>query len=74
MQQFIAILLITYIFCPIINIYGQACCSGGVPVTSNLGLSGNQAGSLQFLLTYDYNVLKDLMDGRTRLNDDNSIL
>ena len=49
---------------------GQACCSGGVPISSNLGLSTGDARSWQFLLSYDLNRMKDLMDERTVLDDD----
>ncbi|MDN3669039.1 hypothetical protein QWY93_06845 [Echinicola jeungdonensis] len=53
------------------NLLGQACCSGGVPLGGTLGLGTAEDKSLQFLLTYDRNVLKDLMDFRILL-DDNS--
>jgi len=45
--------------------YGQ-CCSGGVPISSSLGLASRGAGSLQFQLTYDYNALRDWFDGANR--------
>ncbi|MEM7371284.1 MAG: hypothetical protein AAF587_21900 [Bacteroidota bacterium] len=47
----------------------QACCSGGVPISSNLGLASKGIGALQFQLTYDYNTLRDLLAGRTKLQD-----
>lgn len=50
-------------------LYGQACCSGGVPIASNIGLTTGQPKSLQLLLTYDYNNLLDLMNGSDLLND-----
>lgn len=49
--------------------YGQACCSGGVPIASNIGLTTGQPKSLQLLLTYDYNNLLDLMSGSELLGD-----
>lgn len=49
----------------------QTCCSGGVPVSGNLGLPVSQKGTLQFNLSYDYNNLNTLKSGRLTL-DDNS--
>lgn len=49
--------------------YSQACCSGGVPLGGSLGLGTAESKSLQLLLTYDYNVLNDLMDGPELLKD-----
>ncbi|MEM9849739.1 MAG: hypothetical protein AAF847_17750 [Bacteroidota bacterium] len=43
--------------------YGQACCSGGVPVSSNLGLPVSAANVLQWSLSYDYNALNTLKTG-----------
>lgn len=52
------------------DVMGQACCSGGVPVGGTLGLGTAEPGSVQFLLTYDHNVIRDLMDAKTVLEDD----
>ena len=49
--------------------YGQTCCSGGVPISGNLGLPPGSDGTWQFSLGYDVNVLKTLMDGRDVLDD-----
>ena len=49
--------------------YGQTCCSGGVPISGNLGLPPGNIGTWQFSLAYDINVLKTLMDGRDVLDD-----
>ncbi len=51
------------------NASSQACCSGGVPLGGSLGLGTAENKSLQFLLTYDYNLLNDLFDGSDRLQD-----
>ena len=48
----------------------QTCCSGGVPVASNLGLPPSEAGAIQFSLGYDLNVLETLKTGRETLEDD----
>lgn len=42
------------------------CCSGGVPISSNLGLSSRGSGALQFQVTYDYNALRDWFDNTDR--------
>ncbi len=42
------------------SILAQACCSGGVPVSSNLGLPAASANVLQLSLTYDLNALNTL--------------
>jgi hypothetical protein len=55
------------------ELHGQACCSGGVPISSNLGLGSLEKGSLQFQLTYDWNHLNDLFSQRRRLHDDNRV-
>ncbi len=51
-------------------LFSQACCSGGVPLGGSLGLGTAENKSLQLLLTYDYNLLNDLMDGSEYLIDD----
>ncbi|MFW6290354.1 MAG: hypothetical protein ACOC0R_05235, partial [Mariniphaga sp.] len=51
-------------------VFLQACCSGGVPLGGSLGLGTADNQSLQFLLSYDYNLLNDLMDGSELLKDD----
>ena len=56
-----------------LKFWAQACCSGGVPISSNLGLASTEVGYFQFQLTYDYNTLKDLMTFSERLNDDSRI-
>ena len=53
-----------------ISVFSQACCSGGVPLGGNLGLGTAERKSIQFLVTYDYNAINDLMDGSRRLPDD----
>ena len=67
-------LRITVCFC--IFLFGQeaisqTCCSGGVPLSNNLGLPIEESGIWQFGLNYDYNNLNTLNAGSTKL-DDNS--
>ncbi|MEL6843588.1 MAG: hypothetical protein AAFP02_10250, partial [Bacteroidota bacterium] len=35
--------------------WSQACCSGGVPISSNLGLASQEQGTLQLQFTYEWN-------------------
>ncbi|MEM9887576.1 MAG: hypothetical protein AAF849_16900 [Bacteroidota bacterium] len=56
------LLAIFAIFFPTI-LLGQACCSGGVPVSSNLGLPVGAANTVQWSLSYDYNALNTLKTG-----------
>lgn len=49
----------------------QTCCSGGVPLSNNLGLPIEESGIWQFGLNYDFNNLNTLNAGSTKL-DDNS--
>ncbi len=46
-----------------ITAFAQACCSGGVPVSSNLGLPASQSKTLQLNLSYDFNALNTLKTG-----------
>ena len=48
----------------------QTCCSGGVPLSGNLGLPASASGTVQLSLTYDLNVLETLKSGRRTLEDD----
>ena len=52
------------------QIFAQTCCSGGVPVSSNLGLPATEGNVVQFSLNYDLNVLETLKSGRVVLDDD----
>lgn len=48
---------------------GQSCCSGGVPLSGNIGLPAGEVGSWQLSLTYDINTLRTLKSGSEKLND-----
>ncbi len=52
------------------NSFGQTCCSGGVPLSSSLGLPPESGNVFQLNLNYDLNVLQTLKTGREELNDD----
>lgn len=51
------------------NVFGQGCCSGGVPVSGNLGLPAGNKGVVQLKFTIDHNHLDALYSGRDRLDD-----
>jgi hypothetical protein len=61
----------TFVFCILlgINLTGQTCCSGGVPVSSNLGFGADEVKTLQLSFTTDFNVLKSLYSGGEQLTD-----
>ncbi|MEM1322845.1 MAG: transporter [Bacteroidota bacterium] len=69
MRLFGPILLLASLLSPWLC-FAQSCCSGGVPLSSNLGLPASQAGVLQLNLSYDLNVLNTLKVERERLDDD----
>jgi len=50
--------------------YAQTCCSGGVPVSSNLGFNQGDKGLLQLTLSTDFNKLTSLYEGSTNLSDE----
>lgn len=52
---------------------GQTCCSGGIPLSNNIGLSNYEKRTLQIGINYDYNNLNTLNTGSETL-DDNSRL
>lgn len=51
----------------------QTCCSGGIPLSNNVGMSIEEKGTLQFSLNYDYNNLNTLNNGTERLNDNSRL-
>lgn len=50
--------------------FSQTCCSGGVPLSNNLGLPNEGRGVLSLGLNYDYNNLNTLNAGSNELDDD----
>lgn len=50
--------------------YAQTCCSGGVPLSNNLGLPNEGKGIWIVGLNYDYNNLNTLNAGTVELDDD----
>jgi hypothetical protein len=50
--------------------FSQTCCSGGVPVSSNIGFSNKESKTLQFSVSANFNTLKTLYSESTALDDD----
>tara|TARA_Y100001972_G_scaffold124695_1_gene174425 strand:+ start:6141 stop:7091 length:951 start_codon:yes stop_codon:yes gene_type:complete len=55
-------------FCGV-GVYGQTCCSGGVPMSGNIGLPIADSKAIQLSTSYDLNLLKTLKSGNETLND-----
>lgn len=52
------------------SLWAQACCSAGTPLLGSLEFPSTPEGIWQFALTYDYNVLRDVVSGTQKLVDD----
>jgi hypothetical protein len=50
---------------------GQVCCTGGVPLTGTLGLGVAETGGMQLQLTYDHNMMRDLVSTSNLLDENN---
>ena len=61
------------IFFSMISIQSQTCCSGGIPISNNLGLDISEKGTIQVGLNYDYNNLNTLNSDTEKLNDDSRL-
>lgn len=53
------------------KVLSQACCSGGVPLSGSVGLTGAEKNTFQLMTTYDYNNLQTL-ESENGVLDDNS--
>lgn len=53
--------------------WAQTCCSGGVPVSTNLGFNRTDAKTLQYNLAFNHNQLSSLYTGSEKLDDDSRI-
>lgn len=56
--------------CPSSILFSQTCCSGGVPVSSNIGFSNAEIKTLQLSLNANFNTLKTLFSFSDKLIDD----
>ena len=64
------IIQIIFFICSTSGLLAQTCCSGGVPVSSNLGFDQGSQGLLQLSIGADFNKLATLYDGSTSLKDE----
>lgn len=55
------------------TVYSQTCCSGGVPLSNNIGLPFLEKGGSQFGVFYDYNNLNTLKEGSKELRDNSRL-
>ena len=63
------ILILFLLLYQVRDIYGQTCCSGGVPLTGNLGMPSAARGTWQFSPAYDLNYMNTLKQGRETVQD-----
>ncbi|WP_420400898.1 transporter [Flagellimonas sp.] len=66
-------LLLFMAICTMNMSYAQTCCSGGVPLSNNLGLPNEGKGAFTLGISYDYNNLNTLNAGSDRLDDDSRL-
>jgi len=66
------VFIILFVFASVL-VNAQSCCSGGIPLSNNIGLAILEKGTTQIGLYYDYNNLNTLNTGNEKL-DDNSRL
>lgn len=69
----IRIFLFCLLFLCCHQVFSQTCCSGGVPLSNNLGLPNEGKGSFSIGLNYDYNNLNTLNAGSDKLDDDSRL-
>lgn len=62
-SQFFYVFLLVVTF-PLADAYGQACCSAGTPLLGSLDIGATPEKSIHFALTYDHNLLKDVLSGQ----------
>ena len=55
------------------GLISQSCCSGGVPVSSNLGFQSTESGMLQYSIGADFSFLRTLKNGSNTLDDDQGL-
>jgi len=55
------------------KVNSQTCCSGGVPLSNNIGLPILEKGIMQVGISYDYNNLNTLNEGSKELDDRNRL-
>lgn len=61
------------LFSLVYTINAQTCCSGGIPLSNNIGMAILEKGTTQIGVAYDYNNLNTLNNGSKKLDDDASL-
>lgn len=61
------VIILLCVYTPLLH--SQTCCSGGIPLSNNIGLEILDKGTLQVNLSYDYNNLNTLNNGKDELDD-----
>ncbi len=69
MKKRLLILTIIILFINQQEAHGQACCSSGTPLLSTMELPGTPPGQWQFVFTYDFNYLDDVIAGTQRVGE-----
>jgi hypothetical protein len=67
----VVFLLLGFINLPSLAVFSQTCCSGGVPLSGNIGFQGAAPGAFQMDLSYDLNYLSTLKNGADLYPDEN---
>ncbi len=62
-------IVLVFLIVIVSRVNGQTCCSGGTPITGNLGIQGIESKSWYFQLSYDFNRLDNLYSGTEKLNN-----
>ena len=52
------------------SVKAQTCCSGGIPLSNNIGMAILEEGTTQIGISYDFNNLYTLNNGSEELDDD----
>ncbi|WP_203256443.1 hypothetical protein [Hyunsoonleella ulvae] len=66
-------LILGVILVCIYNVNAQTCCSGGIPLSNNIGMTVENKGTFQISINYDYNNLNTLNNGSETLNDNSRL-
>lgn len=70
MQKWLLYLLVPFLL-GTGTLQGQNCCSGGTPLSSNLGIQTQQKGILGIQLSYNYNTQRDFISGNKKVDQNN---
>lgn len=66
-------LIVIIVLCSINLNQGQTCCSGGIPLSNNIGLEFSEDNKLILGISYDFNNLNTLKNDTETLDDDSRL-